>query len=76
MKQMLQQERSAPISIASPPVRLGRKASKKDSLHMKTMNDPYCEFLETASQEAQDAFYRKLAGVLLSDEECGKPDED
>jgi len=43
---------------------------------MKTMNDPYCLFLETASQDAQDAFYRKLAGVLLSDEECGKPDED
>jgi hypothetical protein len=76
MKQMLQQERAAQIAISSPPMRRGRNAPKKDPLPMKTMNDPYCGFLETASQEAKDAFYRKLAGILLSDEECGKPDED
>jgi len=69
MQQTAEHDSSIQIEYASPSIYQETRAMKQNVHDDK---DAYSRFLETASSESKDAFYRKLAGVLLKGQEAEK----
>lgn len=72
MKSIFEELLSARVAVVSMPVYSETKTTTPAS---HTRNEPCAAFPDMASPEAKDAFYRKLAGVLLKGEEWETPDQ-
>lgn len=65
MKQLTKQNSTTPPIADPKPSRSVRQAVPNTPLMPPSTPDAYNQFLAEASPEAQDAFYQKLAALLL-----------
>lgn len=65
MKQLVKQNPQAPTNPAIIAPKQSRSVRQEVRPMPAKKQDAYNKFVEEASQEDKDAFYRKLAGMLL-----------